>query len=639
MFRLLRNREVVKRYLLIGIFAIMSIGMVLAMTPFFSGDTSRVDNSALAEIFGDSITSQDLQRDIDLRFRNSPQGYNPQQAALMAGPILDQMVMDRALTAQAHQLGIKASPQEVLKAAQAIPGIYQNGVFIGKDRFEQMTGASLSQFEEELRQKVLLDKLKAVITGGVEVTPQEVRQETLRRDTKAKIEYALFDPSQFLKEVKITPDALEAFFKKSPERYKISEERRIRYVLIDAASVRAQTQASEDELRRSYDLHRADYRVPDRVKAAHILFKTTGKAPAQAAAIEKTARQVLAEVRSGKDFAELAKKYSEDSSAGQGGDIGWIVRGQTVKEFEDAAFSMKPGEVSDLIKTIYGFHIIKLLDKQSAHLRTFDEVKEEIRADLENQKRAQAEQALADNLVRQFGQDPRNFEATARKAGLEPKMTPPIRFGEIVPDFGSSESFSNLAFQLGEGKTGTPITVPKGLAIIQVVEILPAHLPKLDEVRARVELDYKAAQAKQLSDDKAKELAAKAQNGEFKALAKNLSLIVKESKEFTRQDFVEGVGSGTQLADAFTLQVAQTSKAVNLGANSVVFRLKSRTPPDEADIGRQRDQITEDLLQRKRDVAFEVYQKNLKQQLLLSGKLKMNDAAMKQFLAAYRRGS
>ena len=196
------------------------------------------------------------------------------------------------------------------------------------------TGLTAAQFEAQLKQRMLFEKVRDVVTDGVEVTPAEVHEEFLRRNERAKVEYAILDPSQFMKDVKVNPEALEAFFKKDPVHYTVPQQRRVRYAIIDPDRIRASVKLDEPELKTYYNSHLSEYRVPDRVKVAHILFKTTGKSPAEVAAIDKKAHDVLAQIKSGANFADLAKKNSEDSSAQNGGEIGWIVRGQTVKEFE-----------------------------------------------------------------------------------------------------------------------------------------------------------------------------------------------------------------------------------------------------------------------------------------------------------------
>ncbi|PYV01586.1 MAG: hypothetical protein DMG26_13240, partial [Acidobacteria bacterium] len=479
MFRLFsKSRRIVYKWILAAFLFVMALGMVITLTPLGGGDTTQMQANVLASVDGANITTQDLRQGIDSRLRNTPLAYQSQLVPRIAQGVLDQMVIDRAMIKQARKLGIEITQQELLQALQGIPGLYDNGKFIGMDAYENQLGAqglTVGQFEAQLRQQLLFDKVRNVITDGVVVTPAEVHEEFVKRNAKAKIEYVVFDPSQFLKSVQVTPAALDAFFKKSPERYKAPQQRRVRYVLIDADRVRAEVKVDEAALRQYYGQHLSDYRVPDRAKVAHILFKTTGKNPAEVSTIEKTAQDVLAQVKSGADFGDLAKQHSEDTSAQSGGEIGWIVRKQTVKEFEDAAFSMKPREVR-LVKTIYGVHIIKVEDKQSAHLQSLDEVKDAIRAELEKQKLAAAEESLADRFEREV-KAKKDFQAAARELGLEARETPLFKYNQSIPDFGNSEAFQSLAFQLPQGDVGQPISVPKGLAVIQAAEVVPEHVP------------------------------------------------------------------------------------------------------------------------------------------------------------------
>ena len=327
-------------------------------------------------------------------------GYDSRMVPMVAPSVLDQMVIEQILLQQAKKLGLEVSDGELLKAFQSIPWLYPDGNFIGADRAADMvaqnTGKTLGQFESMLRDSLMEEKLRSVVTDDVQVTPAEVLAEFRHRNTKSKIDYVLFDPSQFLKDVKVTPEALEAFFKKDPAHYKLPEQRQVRYVVIDPDQVRAQVTVSDAGLHEYYAQHLSDYRVPDRVKVAQILFKTAGKTPPEVATIEKTAADVLNQIRAGASFGELAKKYSEDTTAQAGGELGWLVHGQTVPEFDSTAFSLKPGQVSGLIKTGYGIVIIKLEDKQVAHLQSFDEVKDSIRTDLQKQRVADLQAKLAD---------------------------------------------------------------------------------------------------------------------------------------------------------------------------------------------------------------------------------------------------
>src|SRR6266567_4192082 len=240
MFRFMRDSEKVKRYLLIFFLGIVSLGMVITLMPLNPSDAARVDNTYLARIGGKKITGQDLRKVIENRLKNSQSGYNPALAGYLAPSMLDEMVAQEGILLQAHKLGIEAAPAEVFKAAQSIPGLYSNGVFIGEDKLEQATGLTIGQFEEQLGEGIVAQKMHEIITDGVQVTPAELRAEFLKRNNKTKIQYVLFDPSQYIKAVKVTPVALAAYYKQNATRYSLPEQRRARYVLIGADQLRAQ---------------------------------------------------------------------------------------------------------------------------------------------------------------------------------------------------------------------------------------------------------------------------------------------------------------------------------------------------------------------------------------------------------------
>jgi peptidyl-prolyl cis-trans isomerase D len=640
MYRFFRKRrEAVKKYLLIFFLSIVSIGMVITLAPIPTGDTSRTESNVLASVGGYNITSAELDQTIRESFKNSPAGFDRKMVPIVAPMALDRMVTQHVLLEQANKMGVEVSNQELLRVLQHIPWLYPDGAFVGAERAADLvaenTGKTLPQFESMLRDSLVQEKIRSVVTDGVQVSPAELLAEFRHRNAKAKIDYVVFDPSQFIKDVKVTPEATEAYFRKDPTRYKLPEQRQVRYVLIDPDRVRAQVKVEEGELRQYYAQHLSDYRVPDRVRVAHILFKTTGKTPAEVAVTEKTAADVLNQIRAGGNFGELAKRYSEDSTAQAGGELNWLVHGQTVPEFDSKAFSMKPGEVSGLVKTVYGIHILKLEDKQNAHLQSFEEVKNSIRTEMEKQRVAEAQERLASSLESQAKANPQQFADIARKLGLEPKDSPLFKYNQPVADLGNTDAFENLAFQLRLNEVGQPISVPKGQAIIQLLEIVPEHVPTLDEVRSRVEEDYRHDQSLVLAQDKAKKLAEMAKAGDFDKAAKSLGLTPKLSNDFSGNEYVEGAGSGTQLADAFRLNPGQVSGIITAGTNNVLFKVLSHTPANDADFPAQRDQLREELLDQKRNLAFEIYAANLKEQFILTGQLKINEASLKHYLASY----
>ena len=644
MYRFFRgkNRQKTMKYLLIFFLGIVSVGMVVTLAPLPTGDTSANPNSNVLATLGDyQVTTQDLQKQLSQRFAQSPLGNNPELMARFAPNVLDAMVQDQAVGLEARRLGLEVSDAELSEAVRTYPGLSQNGKFIGMQEYqavvEQAMNMTVPQFEAQLRQGLLSEKLRDVVTDAVQVTPAEVHQEFVQRNEKAKIQYVLFNPPDFTKDVQVTPSELQAYFATNQDRYKQPEERSLRYVLIDADHVRPMVKISDDQMRDYYTQHLNDYRVPDEVKMSQILFKTSGKTPEEVAKIRQTAQDVLSQIQKGGDFAELAKKDSEDTnSASKGGDVGWIQHGQTVKEVENVAFSLQPGQTSGLITTDYGFVIVKVFDKQTAHVQSFDSVKAGIENTLEKQAITSAQAQVADQFSQAAKADPAHFEAVAGKFGLAVQNTGLFKPNAPIPDLGISQGLQTLTFQMQPNQVGDPLTLPKGIVVVQLAEDVPAHVPKLDEVRPQVEQDYRADQSKVIAEEKAKEFAGKVKDGgDFKKAAQAMGLTVKESKDFARQETVDNLISGTELGDAFTLNPGQTSGVVTTGASELVFQVISHTPADEATFAAQKGQIEQQLLDQKKSFAWELYRQALKQRLIKEGKLKINQEAMKTLQASY----
>ena len=641
MFRLFnKHHAAIYKWVLVFFLGIVSIGMILVFTPLGGGsDIQQTSANVLASVGGTRITMQDLRDQVDSQLRNSSLGNNSHIVPMIAGTMLDNMVLNQAMAIQAKKMGLEVSRQELMAALEKLPWLYPKGKFIGmaayKNFVNQEMGLTTQAFEDQIQQSLLIQKIQAVVSDGVAVTSAEVQEAYNLHYMKTKIQYVVFDPSKFLEAVPVTDKDLEAYFKAHTSHYQQKEQRQVRYVLITPDDVRAKVTVSDFELKQYYTDHLSDYRVPDRVKVAHILFKTTGKTPDQVKQVGKTAAEVLAKIKAGANFGEMAKKYSEDTSAQNGGDIGWITHGQTVKAFEDVAFNLPPGKISGLVHTIYGIHIIKVLDKQTAHLQPFNDVKDAIKATLMKRKMAAAEQAYADKLDSQLKANPKQFDAIAKQAGLQVKETSLFGYSQTVPDFGSNDAFQNLSFQLKLNEVGQPFTVAKGTAIIQAIQIVPAHVPKLDAVHAMVEEDYRAQQSKVIAHQKAVAFAAAAQKADFAKLAKAGGYDLQISQDFTQQDTVPNLGPGQGVPEAFSLQPGETSSVLSVEGNDVVIHVLSHTPPDQSSFASQEAQIREQLLTQKRALAYELYRQNLKKELMRSGQLKMNAEGLKTFLASY----
>ncbi len=482
-----------------------------------------------------------------------------------------------------------------------------------------------------------MEKLRWIASDGIILRDEEILKEFHRLSEQARIDYVTFDPSQYIDAVKVEPEKLIVYFATNRQRYQVPEQRSIRYVLIEPDRVREEAQVSDDDLRRHYREHLVEFRVQERVQVGHILFRTLGNAEEETALVEARAAEVLEKVRAGGDFARLAEQHSEDATATVGGDLGWVYRGQTVKEFEDAAFSLEPGAISDLIKTTYGLHILKVGERQEAHLEVFEQVRERLRPILEGRKLSGAMDGLARRVERAMRTEPQSFEEMAARFELELKVTKSFRKGQAVTDLGTEPSVHDTAFRLRTGEVSRALSVPKGRILLQVAGIVEASLPEIEQVRTRVEQDYRAGESGAVARAKAQEFAQSVKNDGLRRTARRMGLRWERTRPFTRNDFLEGIGSASSFRNAFTLEVGESGGPVAVAGSMVVYEVFSRQPAPEQAYEEQKEFLREDLLSQKRGLAFELYRQNLFQQLERTGKLIRYPEAMQTYLSNVRR--
>src|ERR1700687_3071401 len=377
------NRKLGYRIFLGVVVALLGGSMLLYLVPQTPG-TGEAATDMVAKVGDQAVTLGEVRQQLaQIEQRN--QVPKPLES-LYARQILNQLVFAKEIEYEAKRLGVTVSDQERAdRIRQYVPTAFTGGTFVGMDRYAAEVQAryqmTVPVFEELVRQGLIEEKFRKLLTDGISVGPAELQDEFRYKNEKVKLDYALIKPEDL--ESKITPDEAEvrAAYEKNKSKYQVPERRVVRYALVDVNQIRQNVQVSDDMLKLQYQANIQQYQVPNRVHVEHILFMTVGKPDAEVEEIKKKAEDVLKQVKKGGKFEDLAKKYSEDpGSKAKGGDLGWITQGQTVPEFEKTAFSLNPGQVSDLVKTQYGFHVIKVLEKETAHTKPFDEVKDSLRA-------------------------------------------------------------------------------------------------------------------------------------------------------------------------------------------------------------------------------------------------------------------
>jgi peptidyl-prolyl cis-trans isomerase D len=634
----LDNKQILVK-IFIGIFVgLIGISMLLYLVPQGPGSGAEADASdVVAKVGNQTVSIADVRQQLsEIQRRNQvPKALE----GLYARQILNQLVFTKEIEFEAQRLGINVTNEEIAdRVKQYLPSAFNGDSPVGMDQYstqvQQRFQMTVPMFEKVIRQSLLEEKFRRLVTDGVSVGPNELQQQFRYQNEKIKIDYALIKPDDLESKITLDDAAIKAYYEKNKGRYTVPEKRIVEFGLLDQERIRQGVQVSDDELKIKYQQNIQDYQVPTRVHAQHILFMTVGKTDAEVDEIKKKAEDVFKQVKKGAKFDELAKKNSEDpGSKDKGGDLGWLVQGQTVPEFEKAAFSLQPGQVSDLVKTQYGFHIIKVLEKETAHTKPLEEVKLPLLTQLRLNKVQEQENKISDQIaaaIRKSNKTP--LADLAKEFHLEVAQTRPVAVSDPLLELGNSNEVKERIFQLREGEVSQPMRTDRGYVVLSLKQVLPAHQGTLEEVRDKVSESLKQEKSVEIARSKAEDLSKRAKAGEkFDAVAKALGLDPKTSEDFSRAGSVPNVGSGKQLNAAFNMKVGEVSAPLPLGTNWVVYRIESKTAANMADFDKQKKELTDQVLNEKRALAYEAFRSGLEERLKQEGKLKLMPEKMKNF--------
>jgi len=633
----LDNRKTGMRILLGVVVLLLGGSMLLYLVPQTPGTGEASSTDTLAKVGDLTVSTTEVRQQLaEIQQRNQ---IPKQLESLYARQILNQLIFQKEIEYEAQRLGIRVSNQERAdRIRQFLPTAFNGDTFVGMDRYAAEVQArfqmTVPAFEEAIRQGLLQDKFRRLVTDGISAGPQELQDEFRYRNEKVKLDYALVKPEDL--EAKITPDEAEikAAYEKNKTKYQVPEKRVARFALIDLNQLRQNAQISDDELKLQYQQNIQQFQLSNRVHVQHILLMTVGKTDAEAEEIRQKAEDVLKQAKKGAKFEDLAKKYSEDpGTKDKGADLGWITQGQTVPEFEKTAFGLEKDKISDLVKTQYGFHIIKVLDKETAHTKPFEEVKDSIKTPLLLSKADKQASVLADQLSAAIRRSNRtSLDDLAKQSHLTVGETRPVAPADPVLEFGNSQEAKEAIFRLRQGELSLPIRTDRGYIVLSVKEILPAHQGSLEEVRDKVVAGLKLQKATEMARAKAEDLAKRLKADEkFDAAAKALGLDPKSSDLFARNGSISGAASGKQLSAAFQMKSGEVGAPLNLGSNWLVYRVAKKEEPNPADFEKQKKDLTEQVLQTKRNMAFEAFRAALEARLKQEGKLQIMPDRLKAF--------
>jgi peptidyl-prolyl cis-trans isomerase D len=571
---------------------IVVLAFIFLYSPSFLDEPGAAGlNDVVASVDGRKITVARFRRVYQQQMQSyrSAYGGNVDEKLLkqlgLDQRIVQQMIEEETALAEAKRLGVSATDEEVRERIAVLPGLQENGRFIGEERYRQMLlmrnpPMRPDEFEEEVRRGVTVEKLQAALTAWITLGDKEVDEEFRRRNEKVKLAVVAFPAEKFRAGLVATDAEVAAYFEEHKNDLKVPEKRKVRYALIDMQGIRNRTQISAQDILRSYEDNQQQYSTPEQVRASHILLKTEGK---DEAAVKKQAEELLAKVKGGADFAQLATKTSQDEgSAVKGGDLDYFGKGKMVPEFDKVAFSLAPGQMSDLVKTQYGFHIIKVTDKKAATTKPLEEVKAQIEDQLK-WDRAQAEaQRVSDDVAGKLKQAS-DFDTVAKPRGLTVAESGMFSREEPITGLGMAPAAVERAFELKDGEISEAIRTPQGFAFIMVTGRQDAYVPKLEEVKARVHDDVLKKKAVDLARQRATEVAAQMKSGDFNAAAKAAGAEVKTTDFIARGAPIPDVGTSPGVdAVGFALPPGGISEPIVTDTGAVIVKVLEKKDASEA---------------------------------------------------------
>jgi len=646
MIRFLQKDNRVVKAMFVVIIAAASVSMVVYLIPGLSGQ-GAVSADTYAVVYphwysrylsdGETISQERVTQQArqQLQQRNPQYAANPMIVSLFEQQVGQQLVQQQILLAEANKLGIKASDDDVrqyLRTGQAGQVLYPNGKFIGKDQYASLIATrfdmSVPQFEEGVKHDIAIRRLESLITAGVTVGDKEARDFYLKNNIKLKFDYAVISSDDIRKQINPSDADLQVFFKKNAARYAtaVPEQRIITYFAFTPNEVPGGVaQPTQQEIQQYFTAHQSEYSVPEQSKSRHILIKVAPGADAKAdAAAKAKAEALVKQIQGGANFADLAKKNSDDpGSKDTGGELGFAQRGHMVPEFDNAIFTQKIGDTK-IIKTQFGYHIVQVEERQAARTQQLNDVLPTIQATLIRQKSVAAQENYARALMSEAIKN--GLQKTAAAHHLQVVTTPPVNAQGVIPALPDGSQVIARAFDSKQGDPPQSAQTGEGYAIFQVTGVNAAHAPNFADWKSHIEDDYRSEQVPALLSQKTAELAAKAKSmNDLGKAAKEMGATVKTSDFVGQNSQVPDFGAVGRVApQMFEMNPGTITGPINAGRTGVVAKLLLKQEPSPDEIAKNLDQTRDQLLDQKRQEAFGVFANTIISEYKKNNRVRVN---------------
>jgi peptidyl-prolyl cis-trans isomerase D len=620
--RMRRHRDWLKWSL-----GLVCVAFVLFYIPDFLRGTGAdaASSDTVAKIEGHKITGAEFRRSYQAQlqaYRSAYGGQMNEQLLKQLGvenQILQQMVDERAALAEADRLGITVSDEEVRQRILATPAFQENGAFIGETRYQQLLRMqrppmTASQFEDNVRRSLAVDKLRSSVTDWLSVADKELEAEYRHRNDKVKLAVVSFTADSLRPQVTVSDAEIASHFDAHKDEFKIPEKRKIRYLLLDIDAMRSKIVVPPADIEQAYNSNSQQYETPEQVRASHILLKTEGK---DDVTVKAKAEELLKKAKAGADFAELAKANSEDeASAKNGGDLDYFGRGRMVPEFDQVAFALQPGQISDVVKTQYGYHIIKVLDRKAATTRPLAEVRQQLSDQLSYERAQTQANDLAAALEKQI-KKAADLDKVAKERGLTVQESGFFAREEPILGLGPAPEAAGKAFDMKPNEVAGPLRASRGFVFETMIAKQDPYVPKVDEVKDRVRDELVKVKAREVSRQKAAEIAAKLKAApDFEKAAKAAGVEAKTTEMIASGAPIPDLGVAPAVDEAaFKLPVGAVSDPIPTDNGTAVIKVLEKKEVTPEEWASSRDRFREELLNERRGRFFSAFMAKAKQKM------------------------
>ncbi len=587
----------------------ITILLIIIVFVFWGVGTNQGGNgNAIATVNDQGITYQEYQRLYEQTvsdYRERLGGNLPSGLLETLGikqQVLKQLIQKHLMQQGAAEAGLMVSNMEVRKAIQEMESFRQDGIF-NMDRYKQLLSSSRmtsTDFEEGIRSDMMNGKIVDHFSRFTKISDAELSERFAYENNEVQLNYVILKADDFGKRVVIEDEKLTAFYDKEKDKYKTAPQVKLKYLSFDLDAA-GSFKFSDAEIEKYYQDNMAKYSTPEQRHARHILVKSdAGDSDKLRETKRKKIETILELAKKDQDFAKLAKEYSEGPSAVGGGDLGFFRRGQMVKPFDDAVFAMKPGELSGVVETQFGFHIIKLEEIKAAKVTSLDKARKEIAATMKKEKGKTLTYQLANQAYENIilaG----SLEKYAQESKTQLKETDFFTRNKAPKGVAGNIAALNAAFSLKKGELSSLLEGGDGYTILFIADEKAPEVPELPAVRARVEKDFIAASAKDLAQEQAKSILTAAKETDLAQAAKKEGLKVLETPFFSRKN-----QSASTLPNVVTTGGLGLSSKMPYpeqefadGATFYVIHLEESKSADMALLSEEKEQLLQRLKQDK----------------------------------------